>query len=288
MSCSCSSKIKCLTNKCECKNNSINCTKNCTCSLNYCQNGRKIDFNERVIQLNIPQEAYINKTKSIPCIVKPFQIENSNTKTASNLINDEIEELSHQIKEQINNKISDKRNIVLEYRDGFDIYTNKSKIDIVDPHVDHIIEKQMIAYATAKSLNNKLNNGMIEPLKQSFNRNYNYNVTESKINISKGACVRSFLTEGMYEGYPLRAVVLGKYCEKYMKPISNAMIDSHNSVDDSIRSSRRTDNYVTGNDDFIKIADELENLLEKMDLNCEDDDDSTIRLRNNKIVNRNN
>ena len=108
---------------------------------------------------------------------------------------------------------------------------------------------------------------MIEPLKKSINQNYNYNVTNGSINTSKGNVIKSFLNDGINKGFPLRSVIIGKYCENFVLPISNAILDSYSHVNSNIESCRLDDNYITGNSIFISIADELADIIEKMDLN---------------------
>ena len=173
------------------------------------------------------------------------------------------------IKNQLHCQATNRRDTVLKYRNNIDLYTGLSKELIICPHVDHIIETQMLINAIASSIKDKLKPNMIEPLKKSINQNYNYNVTHGKINISKGACIKSFLQDGLYNGLPLRSVIIGKYCDKYVLPISNAMLDSYSNVHNYLESCRVDDNYISDNNSFASIADNLAEIIEKMDLDID-------------------
>jgi hypothetical protein len=119
--------------------------------------------------------------------------------------------------------------------------------------------------------NNSHNNTYLEPVKQAINVIENYNVTSCLINTSKGNAIKDFFYNNPQQ-YPLRVIILGKKCEKYMNRICNAMIDSHEYVDYHLRYSRR-DGFITKNEsDFNKIADELTKiLLDKMELVVKDE-----------------
>ena len=179
--------------------------------------------------------------------------------------------LTSEINNQLYFRVTHIKEIVLEYRNSVDLYTGLKKESLIQPHVDHIIETQILSNAIALSYKDRLKSNMIEPLKKSINQNYNYNVTSAKINLSKGVCIKSFLHDGMNKGLPLRSVIIGKYCEKYVVPISNAIQESYSCVKSHIESSRVDDNCITGNNIFSSIAEELTEIINKMDINSNDD-----------------
>ena len=59
--------------------------------------------------------------------------------------------IAAEINDQLYIRVSNKRNVVLEYRDGLDIYTGLEKEALINPHVDHIIETQMLANSIANN-----------------------------------------------------------------------------------------------------------------------------------------
>lgn len=106
---------------------------------------------------------------------------------------------------------SNKHSEVFEFRNGFDIYTEHKEEEIKDPDLDHIIENQMLTYASLKPLSKtSIVQPYIEPLKKAINLNENYNVTHGSLNKSKGSIIKSYLNDKINDGLPLGAVVLQK------------------------------------------------------------------------------
>ena len=162
------------------------------------------------------------------------------------------------------------------------IYTKKSRTEVEkqSPSVDHIVEIQILAHATAKVLYNRqtLKNKIQNDLKDSINVVENYNVTLGNINSSKQTIVKSFLKDKMYNGFPIASLFLGTQCEKHMKNIQNAMGESFYVVENNVRDIRR-DGFVTGNSPIQNIGDELHFIFERMQL---DNDEAPRTLRSKK------
>jgi hypothetical protein len=177
--------------------------------------------------------------------------------------------------------VTNKREEVLRYRKGKDIYTQKKESEIENPHVDHIIEDQIMAHAMHGVLRQQVVVSFIEPMKEVLNQNENYNVTSSTINQSKGACIKSFFNDGRHKGEPLRVIVLDLACERYINRICSAMDDSHGKLDPDIRASRLENGRVNGNSEFDRIAEQMADILYAK-LNIRNDDDGRKTRSKNK------
>ena len=108
----------------------------------------------------------------------------------------------------------------------------------------------------------------------------NYNVTEGSLNQSKGAVIRNYLRDRKYLKEPLRAAALDSsatHFKEYVNNIIPAMSESGDAVLNNIEEARRSDNHVSGRQQFIDISDSLRTLLKQMDLNME-----SQRLRNRR------
>lgn len=170
------------------------------------------------------------------------------------------------------NNLSSKRDIVLEYRLNHDLYSGDHKDEIIEPQVDHIVESQLLGHAIAMTVRDEAHlSKILKPIKDIINVNDNYNVTHGTINKSKGQLFKAFLTEKLYEGYPIRSIInAGNYkCNNYIENIVKEMEKAYLTIKDNIENCRRSDGHVL-NGDFKSVAENLEILFEKMDLNPKD------------------
>ena len=149
--------------------------------------------------------------------------------------------------------------------------------------MDHIIEKQLIGNAIAKvyTCNSEK---YIMPIRDTINEIYNLNVTNSKVNKSKGQLIKKFLYDGMYDGDSLRAILLySTYeCNPYFENIKDALLDTQPELTENIK-SLRLDGRVTGNHEFTKVSDEIDQLFSQMKL---DDENTPTELRNKKVLSK--
>jgi hypothetical protein len=203
--------------------------------------------------------------------IKLPQFQKSNILTSDNDSDNENDLISETTR-KLRIPVTNKREQVLKYRNGRDLYTNKTISEIENPHVDHIVENQIISHALHNALlNPSLVVKFIDPMKKVINQNDNYNVTSCRINVSKGNCVRLFFSDGINRGFPLAAVVLNHACEAYIGKICEVMVSSHEILDPEIRACRHDNGRVNGNSDFEKIAEHLADILvDKMQIRMDD------------------
>lgn len=272
MPCSCGTRTKCVTKKCECQRLKKTCIKDCKCGLKVCENLNKSNTQiaNKIISSSLLSEGYDSEENSLVTIPALLNY-------ATLIENEKAKGISETTK-KLRISVDKQKTNVLKFRNGIDLYTYKKEYEIENPHVDHIIENQIMSHAIHSAVDDlNVVNTYIEPIKKVINQNENYNVTSSKINQSKGQCIRAFFSDNRNKGYPLRAIVLEKECEKYIEPICNAMYNSYEFIDPNLRSLRNNNGLINGNYNYEKIADELANIVNALQL--EPSDERLLRSR---------
>ena len=177
---------------------------------------------------------------------------------------------------------SGKRTLVLGFRKNKDIYTNTNGKDIGCPEVDHIVEDQIVGHATANAIAPTQSYvPFIGSIKDALNLESleNYNVTDKKINISKGSIIKNYLRDNMNRGYPLRSLIKPEtYFGQNMELIFQAMNEAFPLVANEIANGRRSDGHISGGNTFQQISEELVKTFSEMDLDL----DSGRKLRTRK------
>jgi hypothetical protein len=169
--------------------------------------------------------------------------------------------------------LSSRKNSVLEYRGGKDLYSDLSIDQIRTPHVDHILERQLMAHAmeTADlSVQSCASEAICGPIKLIINQNFNLNVTLSDLNISKGNAVSAFIKEDRVTSRPQPLHVLlfstasgtERKIGKYTNNVMEALDEAFPAFEEAIRCQRRLDRHVTGAH-FGAIADSLAVIFKK-------------------------
>lgn len=284
MSCSCS-KDKCRSKRCKCLKNGLSCSGNCEC--NDCENRamRSSLVTEEVNTTNCKCQSGCATNHCVCKKNKNFCEDYCSCKNCENQryrmdIDEGINEIASKLSEVLRVQVANKRDDVFQFRKNIDIYTSKSKNEIENPQVDHIIEDQMVAHAAARVF--RYINGSdpyIDGLRKALNVSTleNYNVTFGRINGSKGAIIKEYLKDGMNQGYPLRAMIKPEsHFGKNIEPIFKAMNDTHSIVEEYISEAKRSDNNIRGSK-FGEISDELNKIVQEMQL----DINGGRRLRKN-------
>lgn len=259
--CNCTSS-NCADYRCGCKKSNNVCSNMCNCGKNCKNKVQKVFLNEKDGQ-------------------NEFRVKSSISNRSNNTIDVSINDIASEITKSIRkNNLSSIRDNVFEFRDNIDFYSGIHKKKITDPHVDHVIEDQILGHAAARVLKSKNHEPYLDSLKDSINLESleNYNVTFSGINTSKGSVIRNYLRDNNYRGLPLRAAILNETkIDKYKISIQQLMNDTYPIVVSYLESDecRRTDGHATGSRTFSEIANELSNIISEMDLNS----NSERRLR---------
>ena len=283
--CSCGPQSQCITDRCNCRKNNQTCDEGyCGCNSSKCKNTINAyddDSNDRNAYRSTLTESPISSTKPI---VKMYS---SSKKTHNENIDDwpTFLDSASGLTYTIRREVTSKQDEVIEYRNGIDLYTKENLTDPkkrIGKHVDHIIEDQIVGHAAAKVLyRNDLDKGpFLEPLKSVLNDMDNYNVTDGRLNQSKGGVIRNYLRDRKYLREPLRVAALDSsatHFKEYVNNIIPAMSESGDFVLNNIGEARRSDNHVSGRQQFMDISESLSTLLEQMDLNME-----SQRLRNRR------
>jgi hypothetical protein len=263
--CNCTSS-NCADNRCGCKKSNNICNKACNCSRN-CKNK-----NSSILHKSESDSEEDIKNKS-------SAVSKANGKIDLSII-DIASEITNGIKS--NKSLSSIRDDVFEFRDNIDVYSGVHKNKVTEPHVDHVIECQILGHAAARVLKSKNHQPFLDSLKNSVYLESldNYNVTFSQINTSKGSIIRNYLRDNYYRGLPLRAAITSNstnIINKYQVSILKLMDETYPVVVNFLESDecRRNDGHATGSKTFAEIATELCNIMNEMDLN----ENSERRLR---------
>lgn len=266
--CECSSRSRCITERCECRASKAICDPSiCDCSESICENKikkSKIQSSSSIINSNKNLIDLENST------VNDLKIKNLKNESESS--EDDFFKFSSELKNSIETQVTHKRDTVIEYRQGKDLYTGDDARKLDNPEVDHIIETQILAHSTAKVLYKTKNYLPFQNnLKESINILDNYNVTRQDINRSKGSIIKSYLHEKRYEGkneMPFLPYVLNLKSESklklYAEPVNNQMLESGPIVVEYLETGKRDDGHVSGRNSFVEMADSLSELLGKM------------------------
>jgi hypothetical protein len=169
----CTSTSKCIYKTCECKQLGKNCNPS--------------NINEKFCE---KCNCIINKCKNLN----------------NNIDDDQISEIIMNMKIM---NIHDKIDLVFEKRQGIDLYTLKKRNEIIKPVIDHIIEYQIVGHAVYLGLKNQSYTPYYDGLKSSLNDIQNYNVTENKINSSKGSVIKNYFNS--HFGEPLHGSIKNRY-----------------------------------------------------------------------------
>ena len=281
---------KCKSSRCSCASLNKQCSKECKCI--NCENTNQSElFPEH-------DEKYIRKFE---CRNNKFSDKNSmcikNSKycssecncsskclnQSSNELTGDLNELASSISQKIRVPVTNKKDVVFEFRNNIDLYTRVPKADVENPQVDHIIEDQLVGHAAAHVLQGKQSfEPYLNVLKKSVNLESldNYNVTFGSINASKGSILRRYLRDNINKGFPLRALIdPGSHFGKNMEPIFQVMNNTHEIVEEYIAEGRRSDGHITGNDKYKDIAGELSNIFREMKLDVNEERKTRISNR---------
>jgi len=251
MACKCGIKSGCKTRRCACKKNGKKCDSTCDCNSFNCENRE---------------------------VIKIY----SSSNRAYNQNPVDLLDLSSGLTRKIRlSGVSKKRNEVIEYRNGCDIYTDNDAKEYINPHVDHIIEDQILGHASAKVLYQYENKySFIELLKNALNQIENYNVTLGSLNQSKGSVIRNYLKNERYliESLPVAALdSSATHFKLFVIKIIPAMRESGDVVMNYIEEVRRSDGHVSGRNCLIEISESVRFIINKMVSN---EDSSRLKRRN--------
>eukprot|EP00981_Chlorochromonas_danica_P014233 scaffold7567_cov167-Ochromonas_danica.AAC.13 len=197
--------------------------------------------------------------QTLPSVLIPSQ---------SVLISEDFSLVNEEFRQKISiADISRRRKVVTEYRQGVDLYSLSMIENIEDPHVDHIIERQLMAYCMATSdlgLLPSQQEGLCSPIRTVMNEVQNLNVTAAQLNIDKGNSFCQFIREDKQTGLPRPIHVLffatthgrERQIAQYTQNVVSTLQDTFTIVENELSELRREDNYVTGRQ-FQQIADRL-------------------------------
>jgi N-methylhydantoinase A/oxoprolinase/acetone carboxylase beta subunit len=199
--------------------------------------------------------------------------------------------------------LTSKRSIIAAYRKEKDLYSQKSIEELESPQIDHIVEKQLLAYGI---LTSKLSSQcdqrhgyqiVANTLKELGNDYKNLNLTEESLNNAKGHAFTSFIKQdrllmgqqSIVEFYPSmssrqtnqqrkqRQVPLHtilymdgsgreRAIAKYTHEVIHAVNDSMQVIIEGLRDSHREDGHVTRRVSgyYDKVADRLEDIVDAM------------------------
>lgn len=132
--------------------------------------------------------------------------------------NDQYSLLSHYLN---HHNLSSKKPSVHSYRNGKDLYTQQTVDDIVDQEVDHILERQFLAFGvisgcsslrlpliTSTSSSASSSSSFYDPIKEVINDLTNLNITTGSVNSSKGQVWKEFIKEERQTTYPRDVITI--------------------------------------------------------------------------------
>ena len=310
----CGPTSQCKTKRCPCKSNGENCEPNCSvckCNGKICSNkSNESDsddnddkrFEKKPVASGKSFLALATSKLSTSPVQEPRHVmpkkqlpsKKTNYRENENIDEEEanalasirkeynINDLAGEITQIVRLPVTKKKDTVFSHRNDMDIYTNKSKDEVVNPQVDHIVEDQIVGHAAANALKgNQAYQPYVKAMQAALNLEScdNYNVTFQTINGSKGAIIKSYLRDNMNRGFPLRSLIKPEsHFGKNMELIFQAMNETYPIVANSIAEGRRSDGHVTGRATFMDISEEIVKTFSEMDL----DINSGRRLRSRK------
>eukprot|EP01031_Cornospumella_fuschlensis_P027141 gene27141-32786_t len=190
------------------------------------------------------------------------------------------------------NDLSSRKHSVLEYRGGKDIYSELSLEDLVSPHVDHVVERQLVAYTLLTAglgTQASSNEAILRPIKAVVNDNKNLNVTSGEINVTKGSAVTQWIREDRASNRPRDLHVMlfnnskgrERKVAQYTGNVVAALDSCFELLGEDIRGLRRLDGHVTGGQ-FEQVASRLAELHDKTGVSRFDQADRVTRSKAKK------
>ncbi len=276
LKCNCQ-KGKCKSNtNCGCIKSNKRCNQKCSCT--NCEN---INSSKLNVDLNGDEEFEFKKTKNklsqtrYSNLEKACSSKNENQSVSGPELIADLNDLASYISQKIRVPVTNKKDVVFEFRSNIDLYTRIPKEDVENPQVDHIIEDQLVGHAAAHVFQGKQAfEPYLDVLKESVNLESldNYNVTFRTINGSKGSILKRYLRDGINKGFPLRALIdPASHFGKNMEPIFQVMNNTHEIVEEYIAEGRRSDGHITGNNKYKEIAEELSDIIKEMKLDVNEE-----------------
>lgn len=131
--------------------------------------------------------------------------------------NDQYSLLSHYLN---HHNLSSKKPSVHSYRKGTDLYTQQVVDDIVDQEIDHILERQFLAFSVISGCSSlrlppisptsstASSSSFYDPIKEVINDLTNLNITTGSVNSSKGQVWKEFIKEERQTSYPRDVITI--------------------------------------------------------------------------------
>ncbi|RYH29409.1 hypothetical protein EON65_08550 [archaeon] len=171
------------------------------------------------------------------------------------------------------NDLSSRKHSVLEYRGGVDIYSKLPLADLTNPHVDHIVERQLVAYTLMTAglgIQISSSEAIVRPIKAAVNHNKNLNVTSGDLNVTKGSAVTQWIREDRASNRPRDLHVMlfnnskgrERKIAQYTGNVVAALDSCFDLLEEDIRGLRRLDGHVTGGQ-FEQVTRRLSELHDK-------------------------
>ncbi len=92
--------------------------------------------------------------------------------------------------------LTSKKTIISTYRQGIDLYSKKKVNDLQNPQIDHIIEKQLLAYCILiAKIDVDINSSFYSNMRELINDYHNLNITEETLNNAKGHAFTAFIKQ---------------------------------------------------------------------------------------------
>jgi hypothetical protein len=177
--------------------------------------------------------------------------------------------------------LSSKRNDVFTYRHGIDGYSLLPIEDLSRQEVDHIIERQFLAFSivSTKELPSSwkaASSSSTSSIKETVNDSLNLTLTTSSINSSKGQIWKQFLKEEYQTQYPRDLLtilfsetnqknerIISKYAHQFMLLSRETFPLVLHSIEEGYRSSDGNNNFIPNQRNYEKLSERMVELWEK-------------------------
>jgi hypothetical protein len=177
--------------------------------------------------------------------------------------------------------LSSKRNDVFTYRHGLDGYSLLPIEDLSLQEVDHIIERQFLAFSilSTKELPSSwkaASSSSTSSIKETVNDSLNLTLTTSSINSSKGQIWKQFLKEEYQTQYPRDLLtilfsetnqknerIISKYAHQFMLLSRETFPLVLHSIEEGYRSSDGNNNFIPNQRNYEKLSERMVELWEK-------------------------
>jgi hypothetical protein len=177
--------------------------------------------------------------------------------------------------------LSSKRKDVFTFRNGIDGYSLLPIEDLSLQEVDHIIERQFLAFSilSTKELPSSwktASSSSTSSIKETVNASLNLTLTTSSINSSKGQIWKQFLKEEYQTQYPRDLLtilfsetnqknerIISKYAHQLMVLSRETFPLVLNSIEEGYRDSDGNNNFIPNQRNYEKLSERMVELWEK-------------------------